>query len=284
MDLLTLVTNSGVPSAQPCSRRSVARRRANVRRPCGAVIGPMQSRPGTWNRRGDAHGKRGPGERRRTPSRSSAGTANLVRGMPHTHATPRAGRGRGADPYVLRETILVGPARRVPARQPRAPGRDTALSCHSHAAERPHVRRIAGRGQDAGLERAIYIGANAPRSDGGHNTSLFTAAEGATIGAIRRGGVELAGRTLTGDAVTLEVAPMHRRRTAPGAHRHVARLDDDATCARLRLRPAPRSGSPPAREGCTLATFDRRIGDAPRRQVAPQQMTVRVRRRKKSHA
>ena len=93
MGLLTLVTNSGVPSAQRCSRRSVARRRANVRHPCGAVIGPMQSRPGTWNRRGDAHGKRGPGERRRTPSRSSAGTATWCGGCrtPTPRRAPAAG-------------------------------------------------------------------------------------------------------------------------------------------------------------------------------------------------
>ena len=44
MDLLTLVTNSGAPSAQPCSRRSAARWRAHVRHSCCAVIGLMRSR------------------------------------------------------------------------------------------------------------------------------------------------------------------------------------------------------------------------------------------------
>lgn len=112
-------------------------------------------------------------------------------------------------------------------RDPVEPGSEIALDL-SH--------QITGEGAEVGELGAVLGGNDQPELT---RVTPRAIEKGAAIGAVRRGGVELAGGTLTGDAVPLEVAQMHRRRAAPGPHLHIARLDDDTARSGPRLRPAP---------------------------------------------
>ena len=96
--------------------------------------------------------------------------------------------------------------------------------------------QIAGEGAEVGELCPVLGGNDQPELT---RVALRAIKKGAAVGPVHCGGVELAGGTISGDAITLEVTQMHRRRAAPGAHLHVACFGHDSARAWLHLRPAP---------------------------------------------